>query len=61
MALIQATLSEIDEECLDVLHRALAEMNAAYDAGQSYIDIQNLAGVPTAAFISAVESRSGVQ
>lgn len=54
MALLQAVLREIDQECIDVLNRSLASMNAAYDSGQSYSDMQNLAAIPTRAYMSAI-------
>ena len=54
MALLQAVLREIDEECIDVLNRSLASMNAAYDSGQSYSDMGNLAAIPTRAYMSAI-------
>lgn len=54
MALLQAALKEMDEECIDVLYRSLANMNADYDAGQSYFDMQNLSIIPTRAYMSAI-------
>jgi hypothetical protein len=54
MALLQAVLREIDQECIDVLNRSLANMNAAYDSGQSYSDMQNLSAIPTRAYMSAI-------
>lgn len=54
MALLQAVLREIDQECIDVLNRSLASMNAAYDSGQSYSDMRNLAAIPTRAYMSAI-------
>lgn len=54
MALLQAALKEIDQEFITVLNRSLMNMNASYDSGQSYSGLQNLAAVPTGAFISAV-------
>ena len=54
IALLQATLTEIDGECINVLNRSLANMNAAYDSGQSYSDMENLPGVPTRAYMSAI-------
>ena len=54
MALLQAVLREIDQECIDVLNRSLANMNAAYDSGESYSDMQNLAAIPTRAYMSAI-------
>lgn len=54
MALLQAVLSQIDQECVDVLNRSLTSMSAAYDSGQSYSDMQNLAAIPTRAYMSAI-------
>ncbi len=54
LALLQAVLREIDQECIDVLYRSLASMNAAYDSGQSYSDMRNLAAIPTSAYMSAI-------
>lgn len=54
IALLQAVLREIDQDCIDVLTRSLANMNAAYDSGQSYSDMQNLAAIPTRAYVSAI-------
>jgi len=54
VALIQATLPQLDEASVGILSRALASMNAAYDTGESYSDIRNLAVVPTLAYHSAV-------
>jgi len=54
MALLQAVLSEMDQDSIDVLNRALANMNAAYDSGQSYSDMLNLATVPNNAYLSAI-------
>ncbi len=53
MALLQAVLREMDAGCIDVLNRSLTNMNAAYDSGQSYSDMQNLAAIPTRAYMSA--------
>lgn len=53
-ALIQAVLGEIDEECINVLNRSLANMNAAFDSGESYSNMQTLAVVPTRAYLSAI-------
>ena len=53
IALLQAVLREMDQEYIDVLNRSLANMNAAYNSGQSYSDIKNLEAVPTSAFLSA--------
>jgi len=54
MALLQAILSEIDGECIDVLNRSLKNMQSAYDAGQSFSEMRNLAAVPTNAYLSAI-------
>ena len=54
MALLQAALREMDQECIDVLNRSLANMNAAYDSGLSYSDMQNVAAIPTRAYMSAI-------
>ena len=53
-ALIQATLIELDQDCIDVLNRSLSYMNEAYDSGQSYSDMQNLVTIPTGAYMSAI-------
>jgi len=50
VALIQATLIELDQNCIDVLNRSLSAMNKAY----VYSDMQNLAGIPTGAYLSAI-------
>jgi hypothetical protein len=55
MALIQASLNELDYECIDVLNCSLMNMNKAYDSGQSYSDMNNLATIPTMAYLSAIE------
>ncbi len=54
MALLQAALTEVDQKCIDYLNGALADMNAAYDSGESYSDMQNLAAIPTRAYMSAI-------
>ena len=54
MALIQAALIELDQDCIDVLNRSLSSMNEAYDSGQSYSDMQNLTTIPTEAYLSAI-------
>jgi hypothetical protein len=54
MALIQAALNEMDQDCVVVLNRSLSLMNEAYNSGQSYSDIANLAGIPTNAYMSAI-------
>ena len=54
MALLQAVLREMDQDSIDVLNRALANMNTAYDSGQSYSDLPNLATVPNSTYLSAI-------
>jgi len=54
VALILAALIELDQDCIDVLNRSLSVMNEAYNSGQSYSDIQNLAAIPTSAYLSAI-------
>ena len=54
MALIQATLNELDQESIDILNQSLSNMKAAYDSGQSYSEMQNLAAIPTAAYMAAL-------
>jgi hypothetical protein len=54
MALLQTVLSEIDQESVDILIRSLANMNASYESGRSYSDMQNLATIPGEAYMSAV-------
>jgi hypothetical protein len=54
MVLLQAILAEIDDDCIDVLNRSLKNMHSAYDAGQSFSEIENLAAVPRAAYLSAI-------
>jgi hypothetical protein len=53
-ALIQATLIELDQDCIDVLNRSLSNMNEAYDSGQNYSDMQNLVSIPTGAYLSGI-------
>lgn len=53
-ALIQATLYELDQDCIDVLNRSLSNMNQAYDSGQNCSDMQNLAAIPTVAYLSGI-------
>ena len=53
-ALIQTTLIELDQNCIDVLNRSLSSMNEAYDSGQRYSDMQNLSAIPTKAYLSAI-------
>ena len=47
-------LIELDQDCIDVLNRSLLSMNEAYDSGQSYSDMQNLAAIPTGAYLSSI-------
>ena len=54
MALIQAALNELDQECIKVLNRSLSNMNEAYDSGWSYSDMNNLVTLPVAAYWAAV-------
>ncbi len=54
VAVIQVALKEMDQDCIDVLNRSLSGMNDAYDSGQSYSDMQNLAAIPTEAYLSAI-------
>ncbi|MDO8631022.1 MAG: hypothetical protein Q7R41_11065, partial [Phycisphaerales bacterium] len=54
IALLQGVLTEVDQECIEVLSRSLANMNDAYDRGESFSDMQNLAAIPTRAYLSAI-------
>lgn len=54
MALLQGALEKIDQPFIRVLNESLEKMNDAYDSGQSFSNLQGLAAVPNAAFISAV-------
>lgn len=54
VVLIQMVLIELDQDCIDVLNRSLSGMNEAYDSGQSYSDMENLAAVPAGAYLSAI-------
>jgi hypothetical protein len=54
-ALIQATLTKLDKQWIDVLNGSLFNMNKAYDSGQSY---SNLTTVPAEAFLAATRNRS---
>lgn len=54
-ALIQAALTKLDHQWINVLHDSLFNMNKAYDSGQSY---SNLATVPAEAFLAATRNRS---
>ena len=54
MALLQAVLKELDEECISVLDHALTNMHAAYEAGHGYSDLRSVAMVPTIAYLSAI-------
>jgi hypothetical protein len=54
MAVIQSALNEMDQDCIDVLNRSLSGMNDVYDSGQSYSDMQNLADIPTKAYMAAI-------
>jgi len=57
VVLIQAALIELDQDCISVLNRSLSAMNEAYDSGKSYSDMQNLAAIPTGAYLSAIMSK----
>ena len=54
MVLLQSILTEIDGDCIDVLNQSLKNMHFAYDAGQSFSEMENLAIVPTTAYLSAI-------
>lgn len=54
MVLLQSILTEIDDDCIDVLNWSLKNMHSAYDAGQSFSEMENLAAVPTTAYLSAI-------
>jgi len=56
MVLLQATLRQVGHDSIEVLQRALANMNAAYDSGQSYSSLENLVTVPASAFMDALTS-----
>lgn len=53
-ALIQATLNELDQDCIDVLNRSLSNMNKAYYSGKNYSEMQNLEAIPTEAYLSGI-------
>lgn len=53
-ALIQATLIQLDQDCIDVLNHSLSNMNKAYDSGHSYSDMKNLAAIPIGAYLSGI-------
>lgn len=59
MAQLQAILTEIDDDCIEVLNQSLKNMHSAYDAGQSFSEMQNLAAVPTNAYLSAIMGKLG--
>ncbi len=52
-ALLQAALKEMDGVCLDILQKALSEMNARYESGESYSELSNLSVIPNMAYVSA--------
>jgi hypothetical protein len=52
-ALLQATLKEMDGRCIDILQKALSEMNDRYKSGESYSDLRNLSVIPNMAYVSA--------
>jgi len=54
MVLLQSVLTEIDDDYIDILNRSLKNMHSAYDAGQSFSKIQNVAAIPTTAYLSAL-------
>ena len=54
MVLLQVVINQLDEECVDVLIRALSRMNEAYSLGQEYSDMDSLSSVPNMAYLSAV-------
>jgi hypothetical protein len=54
MVLLQSILTEIDNECIDILNKALKHMNAAYASGASFSTIENLASIPTNSYLSAI-------
>jgi hypothetical protein len=54
-ALIQATLTKLDEQWVNVLSDSLSTMNKAYDSGQSY---SNVTAIPAEAYVAATRSRS---
>lgn len=54
MVLLQSVLTEIDDDCIDVLNRSLKNMHSAYDTGKSFSEMQNLAAVPTTAYLSTI-------
>ena len=56
LALIHTTLVYLDQECIAVLNRSLAEMNTIYDSGQHFSDMKSLTVIPTKVFISASKS-----
>jgi hypothetical protein len=58
MVLLQSVLAEIDDECIDILNKALKHMNAAYASGNSFSTIENLASVPTKAYLSAISGNN---
>lgn len=54
MVLLQSILGEVDSDCINVLNQSLRNMQSAYDSGQSFSEMQNLANIPTTAYLSAV-------
>lgn len=54
MVLLQSILAEIDDDCINVLNRSLKNMHSSYDAGQSFSEMENLAVVPTTAYLAAI-------
>lgn len=54
LVLLQSILTEIDDDCINVLNTSLKNMHSAYDAGQSFSEMENLAVVPTTAYLAAI-------
>ena len=54
IALLHASLKEMDQEFIEVLCRALTHMNEAYASGKSYSDIHNMMAIPTEAYLSTI-------
>jgi hypothetical protein len=60
MTLMHSILIYLDQEQIDNLNRSISNMNAAYNAGQSYSDKKNLVMIPTNAFTSAISFNSAL-
>ena len=54
IALLHASLKEMDQECIEVLCRSLTHMNEAYASGKSYSDMHNMMAIPTEAYLSTI-------